>query len=152
DGIIAGMTTDGNSITGVAQFWQEPDQNWQIVGQGDFDGDGIRDFVWQNSTTGQVYIMLMSGPTTIKAGAVIYTEPNTNWKIVATADFNGDGKAELLWWNSSTGQVYVMPMNGLSVALGGSLLATGFDPTWHIQGETEWRDNLYGRGVTTTTK
>ncbi|MEI6205336.1 MAG: hypothetical protein WCP20_01005 [Desulfuromonadales bacterium] len=26
------------------------------------------------------------------------------------------------------------------------------DTTWRIQGETEWRENLYGRGVTTTTK
>ncbi|MEI6206917.1 MAG: SUMF1/EgtB/PvdO family nonheme iron enzyme [Desulfuromonadales bacterium] len=301
DGTIYGMTTDGNAITGGAQFWQESNPAWSIVGQGDFDGDGIKDFVWQNSTTGQVYIMLMSGPTKAKSGAVIYTEsntswkivatgdingdgitdliwwnkstgqvyvmlingttiaggniiytePNTNWKIVAAADFNGNGKAELLWWNSTTGQVaigqtngtsastanviytesntdwriagagdldgngiadiiwhnkttgqvygmqtnglsvtggammytepntnweivsvgnynsdnkaellwwnqltgqlYLMPMNGLDVGSGGSLLYTEPDTTWHIQGETEWRDNLYGKGVTTTT-
>ncbi|MEI6206553.1 MAG: hypothetical protein WCP20_07215 [Desulfuromonadales bacterium] len=45
-----------------------------------------------------------------------------------------------------------MPMNGLAVASGGALLYTEPDLTWHIQGETEWRDMTYGRGVTTTTK
>jgi hypothetical protein len=44
-----------------------------------------------------------------------------------------------------------MPMNGLTV-LSGSLLYTEPDTTWRIQGETEWLDNSYGKGVTTTTK
>jgi len=43
-------------------------------------------------------------------------------------------------------------MNGLSVASGEDLLYTEPDTTWRIQGETGWRDNLYGKGVTTTTK
>ncbi|MEI6205589.1 MAG: hypothetical protein WCP20_02280 [Desulfuromonadales bacterium] len=46
----------------------------------------------------------------------------------------------------------LMPMNGLSVASGEDLLYTEPDTTWRIQGETGWRDNLYGKGVTTTTK
>src|SRR2546427_1227495 len=50
----------------------------------------------------------------------------------ATGDFNGDGKADLLWYNKSNGQVDVWFMNGTSVLSGGSL---GMVPTdWQIAG------------------
>ncbi|MEI6209030.1 MAG: hypothetical protein WCP20_19810 [Desulfuromonadales bacterium] len=83
---------------------------------------------------------------------MMYTEPNTNWEIISVGNYTADSKADILWWNQQTGQLYLMPMNGLSVASGGTLLYTEPDTTWRIQGETEWRDNLYGRGITTTTK
>jgi len=89
--------------------------------------------------------------TTITNGSMIYTEPNTMWEIASIITFNSDTKAELLWWNQQSGQTTLMTMNGLSMT-GATLLYTEPDTTWHIQGETEWRDNLYGRGVTTTTK
>ncbi|MEI6206916.1 MAG: DUF1566 domain-containing protein [Desulfuromonadales bacterium] len=140
DGTIYGMTTDGNAITGGAQFWQESNPAWSIVGQGDFDGDGIKDFVWQNSTTGQVYIMLMSGPTTVKSGAAIYTESNTNWKIVATGDINGDGTTDLIWWNNSTGQVYVMLINGITIT-GGNIIYTEANTNWKIVAAADFNGN-----------
>ena len=139
-GEVYGMTTDGSSITGGSQYYSEADQAWAIVGQGDFDGDGIRDFVWQNSTTGQVYLMPMSGPTTIKTGTVIYTEPNTNWKIVATGDINGDGKTDLIWWNKQTGQVSVMLLNGTTIASVG-LIYTEPDTTWKIVAAADFNGN-----------
>jgi len=142
--------TNGTSASTANLIWTEPDTNWRIVGAGDLDGDGKADIIWHNRTTGQVSAMQTNGTTVTKVVAM-YTEPDTNWEIVSVGNYNGDNKAELLWWNQQTGQVYLMPMNGLSVA-GGSLLYTEPDTTWRIQGETEWRDNLYGRGVTTTTK
>ena len=27
-----------------------------------------------------------------------------NWKVVGTGDFNGDGKSDILWRNTSTGE------------------------------------------------
>jgi prolyl oligopeptidase PreP (S9A serine peptidase family) len=36
------------------------------------------------------------------------------WRAVATGDFNGDGKTDVLWWNSSSGYVAAWLMNGTS--------------------------------------
>ena len=142
DGKEYGMTTNGSSITGGAQFWQEPDPAWAIVGQGDFDGDGIRDFVWWNSSTGQVYIMLMAGPTATKSGATIYTEANTNWRIAATGDVNGDGITDLIWWNRLTGQVSVMPVNGTTAVTGNnSIIYTEPDTNWRIVAAADFNGN-----------
>ena len=65
--------------------------------------------------TGQVFMMLMNGGA-IAAQALVYVEPNLAWKIVAQGDYNGDGKADILWRNDSTGLVYMMLMSGLAIA------------------------------------
>ena len=38
---------------------------------------------------------------------------DTNWAIVGTGDFNNDGKTDILWRNTSTGENYVWYMNGV---------------------------------------
>ncbi|MEI6209704.1 MAG: DUF1566 domain-containing protein [Desulfuromonadales bacterium] len=141
DGKVSGITTNGSSITGGAQFWQEPKQAWSIVGQGDFDGDGIRDFVWWNSTTGQVYIMLMSSPTAVKSGATVFTEPNTNWRIVATGDINGDGTTDLIWWNRLTGQVYAIMLQNGKTILGTGMIYTEPNTAWKIVATADFNGN-----------
>jgi len=140
DGKVYGMTTSGSAVTGGSQFWQEPNPTWSIVGQGDFDGDGIRDFVWWNSSTGQVYIMLMSSPTAVKSGAVIYSEPDTNWRIVTTGDINGDGRSDLIWWNKTTGLVYAMLIQGTTIT-GGSVIHAEPDTSWKIVAAADFDGN-----------
>ena len=38
------------------------------------------------------------------------------WTVAAVADFNGDGKADILWRNTATGDNYIYFMNGLTIA------------------------------------
>ena len=45
----------------------------------------------------------------------------SNWSIVLTSDFNGDGKSDILWRDSTTGVVAIWLLNGLQVAQSGSL-------------------------------
>jgi len=45
------------------------------------------------------------------------------------ADFNGDGKADVLWHNARTGETTMWLMNGTSFAGGATLLA---DPAWRV--------------------
>jgi hypothetical protein len=52
----------------------------------------------------------MNGTThtsTVSLGTVA-----TSWSIVGSSDFNGDGKSDILWQNSSTGQRLIWLMNG----------------------------------------
>jgi hypothetical protein len=51
----------------------------------------------------------------------IYTEPDQNWVIVAAADFDGDGKSDILWRNVRTGEVWMMLMDGGTIATQGSI-------------------------------
>jgi hypothetical protein len=130
-GQVYAQTTDGSAVTGGTIVWTEPDTNWSIVGKGDFDGDGVLDYVWRNSSTGQVYLMFMTSPTEVKGGAVVWTEPDAHWRIVATGDLNGDGKTDLIWWNSATGMVFGLLINGSSTPTGAVI--------WTEPDVTHWR-------------
>jgi hypothetical protein len=41
---------------------------------------------------------------------------DTNWRIVATGDYNGDGKADLIWRHQVTGMMAAWLMNGTAVS------------------------------------
>ncbi len=97
----------------------EPNLDWRIVGDGDFDGDGITDLLWRNGTSGWLYLMPFTAYGRPGPGQMIYAEPDAAWKIVATPDLDGDGKADILWRNASTGQVYAMLLDGFAITAQG---------------------------------
>jgi hypothetical protein len=113
-------------VAGAVQFWYESTSQsspqllsavtvsastpWRVVADADFNGDGIPDAVWQNPSTGAVEIWLMGGSqgATYMSTAQV-TEANT-WHVVAAADFNGNGIADLLWENTSNGALQIWYM------------------------------------------
>ena len=58
--------------------------------------------------------------TTLAYGMSLPTEP-TAWSIAGTGDFNGDGKSDIIWQNTITGQRLIWIMNGTTLAYGMSL-------------------------------
>jgi hypothetical protein len=74
-------------------------------------------------------IWLMNG-TSYSSGVSLGVVP-TQWQIVGTGDFNGNGKTDILWQNTATGERAIWLMNGTSYSSGVSL---GFVPTqWDIR-------------------
>jgi hypothetical protein len=141
-----------NSVTGDVRVWwmnginriadvafnpsQVSDTNWKVAGVGDFNGDGKPDLVWQRDGTGEVAVWFMDGTSLISAPFFNPSqEPDTYWKIVGAGDFNGDGKPDLVWHNSVTGDVRVWWMNGINriaeVAFNPSQVS---DTTWKVSG------------------
>jgi hypothetical protein len=55
----------------------------------------------------------------------------TIWTIAATGDFNGDGKSDLLWRDSS-GNTAIWLMNGTTI-LPGSASLGNVDFSWTVQ-------------------
>src|SRR2546428_9802363 len=109
------------------------DPAWQIVGTGDFDGDGKADILWRNAVTGQNYIYLMNGLTIASEGSVNFVDPVSGWQVQGIGDFDGDGRADILWRNTVTGEDYHYLMNGLAVASGGRL-RTVAEQDWMTRG------------------
>ena len=63
----------------------------------------------------------MDGSTLISAGAVVSIP--TAWQVAGVADFNGDGKSDILWRHTS-GAVAEWNMDGTTLVSGG-LVAGG---------------------------
>jgi glucose/arabinose dehydrogenase len=104
----------------------------------DLDGDGRPDILWRNQTSGQLYAWFMDGT---EAHSASFLTPSvfasTVWQIRGLADFDGDGKTDILWHNRATGQVYVWLMDGTRVA-SASYLTPPAVP------DTRWRVELAG--------
>jgi hypothetical protein len=74
---------------------------------GDFDGDGYADVLWFNGNTGALSEWLLDGQgnviatpgLSISCGSGCYPQ----WQVVGVGDFNGDGHADVLWFNANTG-------------------------------------------------
>lgn len=103
----------------------------------DFDGDSRSDLVWHNTATGQALVWDMNDQAVNTYGAPFATVSDTHWTIAGVADVNGDGRADLLWQNTQTGQVLFWLMGGAGgtqVLSYGSPFATVSDTHWRVAG------------------
>jgi hypothetical protein len=128
---VVWFMNDGNWI-GSAELLPVADLNWQIVGTGDFNGDGKVDILWRyNGSGGYVYVWYMNGTNWIGGGNLI-SVTDLNWQIVGTGDYNNDAKVDILWrYNASPGYVYIWYLNGVNW-IGGADLLPVQDLTWKI--------------------
>ena len=62
---------------------------WQVVGAGDYNGDGHADILWRHSS-GTNDMWLMNGTQIIGGGQLPTVDPA--WQIVGAGDYNGDGQ------------------------------------------------------------
>jgi uncharacterized protein YkwD len=89
------------------------DRNWDIQAVADFNQDGFSDIVWRNQATGDNAVWYLrnhqfaQNPTAPVQGIDFdYFTPvrDGNWSIKGAADFNNDGKTDLIWRNQASGE------------------------------------------------
>ena len=128
----------GGDVTGWAWLPTEPpDSGWHIRGVGDFDGNGISDVLWRNADTGETGAWILDAPgnePSVVAWIWLPTEPtDSGWEIQGVGDFTGEGSADVLWRNTTTGEVGAWILDGPQV-VGWVWMAT--EPTdsgWETQ-------------------
>jgi hypothetical protein len=139
-GQVYAMLMDGAMVRAHGLVYTEPDTRWRIVGAGDFEGSGKQNqLLWRHAVTGDVYLMTVSTSegTFSQSGGMIYREPDTAWKIIGVADFNGDGKSDILWRHDDTGQVYMMVMDGPAISAEGAVYAEP-NVNWRIVAQGDY--------------
>ena len=59
-------------------------------------------------------------------------QPGPSWHAIGTGDFNGDGKSDILWQNTS-GQAAIWEMNGTNI-IASPALSPKPGPSWKAVG------------------
>lgn len=116
---------------------------WRLASVDDMNNDGNPDLVFQNTGNGVLYVWFLNGTG---AGVDLNTlsgitghgiisgygllSGGQGWNLVVTGDVNGDGIPDLIFQNTSTGQLiqWNLDGSGTSINLGNSagLKANGF--------------------------
>ena len=102
----------------------------QVVGSGDFNGDGNVDMIAQDSSTGAVNVWFMNGNALSSTQTLTTTATTTS--VSGIADFNGDGILDLLLDDISSGLKSIIFLSG-----SGSSLSAG--STVNIETNTGYR-------------
>jgi hypothetical protein len=107
----------------------------------DFTGDGAADLVVQTGSAVQVWAMQgghVSSQIALPAAPI-------GARVVGTGDYDGNGAADLVWENSSTGALTLWLLNGGVVGATGTLDRSSLPSAeeWHVGGlggfQRRWR-------------
>ena len=124
-----------------ADFATLSDTTWKPVAAADVTGT-TWELVFQNSATGNLSAWQMNGTTVTSYGGTLGSVgAGTGWQCVGAPDLDGDGRSDLLFWNSGTGAVSWWGCNlaGSQPAVlsyHGSFTQVS-DTSWHLQGSED---------------
>jgi hypothetical protein len=143
----------GSTIS-TSSFVRNLSTSWYVAGSGDQNGDGSSDILIRNTGTGQNWAFFMDGATILPSSGPINTVSNQNSSIVGNSDTDGDGDADLVWFNPVNGKLWMYLMGGTTIDAN-IAIATVLTPGWSVVGSGDyngdgnadvlWRNALTGQ-------
>ena len=128
------------------------DYGWEVVGSGDFNGDGLDDFLRVNEE-GYVVGEMSNGNGTFSPQVLNFRNPG--WEILGTGDFNGNGTDDILIANP-TGASETVGLLGYWESGATWTLINGYSAEWECvatgdfngDGKCDmlWRNQFEGEG------
>ena len=113
--VVAWLIDGGSVLQSMFSGAAAPATGWIPAGLEDFNDDGRADLLWYNGYTGEVASWLLSGGTFLQLGSYGTVALSTGWTPIGIKDANGDGRGDLLWYNTNSGGVVAWLINGASL-------------------------------------
>jgi hypothetical protein len=93
------------------------------------------DILWHHSITHETQVWYMDGHRLVDRGTVLGLDGNPAFigppfSIVGIGDMNGNGKADIVWYNSVTGETQVWYMDGHQLVDRGTVLGLDGNPAF----------------------
>jgi hypothetical protein len=135
DGFLAAWFMSGDDL--LSSSFLNPnnvgDTGWKVVADGDFNGDGKPDLLFQYKD-GTLIVWLMDGVTYTQAKMLVPSNAgNPQWKAVATGDFDKDGKVDILF-KRDDGMLVLWYMDGVNIKSAAMLNPSQLPPGWNVVG------------------
>ena len=106
----------GTALSSIEQIAEvDTTGNWTLNNTGDFNGDGKTDLLLYNTELGGILIIFMDGSTQVSFAVVTELPPASGWIVQDTADFNADGRMDLLLFNTGDGVTATILLDGATI-------------------------------------
>ena len=138
---------NGGFASNDANAWELVPTSWRVDGVGDFNADGRDDLIWRNDNgTFTTWLGQSDGgfvSNDVNSARVL----PTSWQVVATGDFNGDGRDDIAWRRSDgTFTDWLAGGNGSFTSNDVNAWRTDIPNSWRIAGTGDFngddRDDL----------
>ena len=135
DGFLAAWFMSGDDLKQASLFTPNNvgDAGWKAVGTSDFDSDNKTDLLFQH-TDGSLAVWKLNGVTMTSS---VFLNPSStgsaDWKAVATADFNKDGKVDVLFQHTD-GTLAIWYLDGVNLSSVATLVPGNSGPGWAAVG------------------